>query len=299
MASNERHREARHYVVLPDGKVQCRLCPHQCRLGPGRAGICRVRENVDGRLVTRIYGECSSISLDPVEKKPLYHFHPGSTILSLGTIGCNLSCRFCQNWQISQDDAPTRYLGPQQVVDMACRYRDEGCIGLAYTYSEPLIWFEYVLDTAKLAADRGLKNVVVTNGMIMEEPLRELLPYIDAMNIDIKAFSEEFYRKYCGGKLQPVLETARIVASSCHLEVTNLLIPGLNDAADDLHGLCGWIRDNLGYETPLHLSRYHPAYKMQLPPTPVDTMRKAGQIARSYLKYVHLGNMPLHFYAES
>lgn len=272
--------------------VRCLLCPRRCKIGPGARGVCRGRRNVDGRLYVEIYGEYTSIALDPIEKKPLYHFYPGSWILSLGTRGCNLLCRFCQNWEISQGEARTEKIAPGELVDLALERKGD-CIGIAYTYSEPLVWYEFVLDTAKLAHERGLANVIVTNGEINEEPLRKLLPYVDAMNIDVKAFREEFYRKVCGGELEPVKRTVTIAkAAGCHVELTNLIIPTLNDSPDEIKELVMWVASEVGIDTPLHFSRYFPRYKMTLPPTPVETLLMAREIAEKELRYVYIGNVP-------
>lgn len=277
-----------------EGVVTCLLCPQYCKIRPGRVGVCRARKNIDGWLYSLIYGEVTSFGLDPIEKKPLYHFYPGWDILSVGTRGCNLACGFCQNWHISQADAKTQGLTPQELAGAAVEYgRHRRSIGVAYTYSEPLIWYEFVVDAAKLVHERGLKNVLVTNGEINEDPLKELLPHIDAMNIDVKAFTESFYAKICHGKLAPVLRTAELAkATGCHIEITNLIIPGHNDHPDEIKRLVHWVDSSLGDDTPLHFSRYFPAYKFDAPPTPVATLRAAVEIAREELKYVYMGNVP-------
>ena len=277
------------YDPPADGRIRCRLCPHECRIAEGKTGICRVRQHRDGALYALTYSQVTSVNLDPIEKKPLYHFHPRSLILSVGTLGCNLACDFCQNWQISQDTAPTRTLTPQQAVELAQGERRN--IGIAFTYNEPLIWYEYVHDTAYLARERGLKNVLVTNGYINEEPLRKLLPAIDAMNVDIKSYSDDFYRTLCKGKAEPPRRTAEIAhAEGCLVELTNLIIPGYNDAEDDLRALVDWVA-GIDPAIPLHFSRYHPAHKLQAPPTPVETLQTAYRIAKKKLKYVYLGNV--------
>ena len=274
--------------------VLCLLCPQYCNIQPGKTGVCRVRKNVSGRLVSLNYGEVAAFALDPIEKKPLYHFYPGSEILSVGAKGCNLSCGFCQNWHISQADAETHKVTPLRLAEIVEDYgKKKQSIGLSYTYSEPLVWFEFVLETAELVREKGFKNVLVTNGHINEAPLKELIPDIDAMNIDVKSFSHEFYGKVCSGKLKPVLRTAELAREAgCHIEITNLLIPGLNDSEDDIMKLVSWIREVLGDATPVHFSRYYPAYKFTEPPTPVATLRKAAEIAREKLKYVYLRNIP-------
>ncbi|MDN5326080.1 MAG: pyruvate formate lyase activating enzyme [Moorella sp. (in: firmicutes)] len=281
--------EAAYYVKLPGEKVECRLCPHTCVIAPGKRGVCRVRENREGRLITRNYGRCSSLALDPIEKKPLYHFYPGSLILSAGTVGCNFSCDFCQNWEIARQESETAVISPDDLVRKA---REVHSPGIAYTYSEPLVWFEFVLATAQLARNAGLKNVMVTNGFIRPEPLKELLPWIDAWNIDVKGFSLEFYRKVVHGDYRPVLQTAAAaVESGSHVEITTLLVTGLNDDSTELEELVKWVATNLGVDTPLHFSRYFPRYRLEAPPTPLETMRRAREMAREYLHYVYLGNV--------
>ncbi len=291
-------KEALFYKKLDNGRVLCLLCPQECRISPEREGVCRVRRNIGGTLYSQNYGHCSSIALDPIEKKPLYHFYPGSDILSIGTQGCNLRCGFCQNWQISQGEPGLRELSPQDTVDIALKYRETGCIGIAYTYSEPSVWFEYVLKTAKLAKEKGLVNVLVTNGYINPEPLGELLEFVDAMNIDIKAFTDEFYKKVCKGKLEPVLKVTEIAAKRCHLELTTLLIPGYNDSPEEIRDLIQWVA-SLGVEIPLHFSRYFPNYEFIEPATPIETLEMAREIALSKLRYVYLGNMPDERYSAT
>lgn len=274
-----------------DGKVQCRLCPHNCLLEEGKTGLCLGRENQGGQLVTHNWGEVSSLALDPIEKKPLFHFYPGSYILSAGTYGCNFSCDHCQNWQISQRKALTDFIPPEILVRTA-KERMPLNIGIAYTYNEPLIWYEYVLDCAQLARKEGLKNVLVTNGYINEEPLRQILPFIDALNIDVKAMKEDFYRRICKGKLAPVLRTVEIChEQGVHIEITNLLIPSLNDSEEDIRLLVDWL-SSLDPTIPLHFTRYFPAYKMSLPPTPISTLIRAREIALEKLQYVYTGNVP-------
>lgn len=277
------------YWEKTGGALHCLLCPHGCKIVKGATGICGVRRNVEGKLYTLVYGETTSISLDPIEKKPLYHYHPGENILSLGTKGCNFKCPFCQNWAISQDlEAQTQKITPQRVVDKA---KECASFGIAYTYNEPFIWYEFVLDTAKLAKSEGLENVLVTNGYVNAGPLEEMLPFIDAMNIDLKSIDDEFYRKYCNGSLDPVLRTIKRSAGACHVELTNLVITGLNDSEDDFMRLVDWIHDNLGPEAPLHFSRYFPCYKLDQPTTPEETLERAYGIAKKKLKNVYLGNL--------
>ncbi|MCL6612603.1 MAG: AmmeMemoRadiSam system radical SAM enzyme [Peptococcaceae bacterium] len=281
------------YEKSGDGTAFCKVCPKLCRIRPGHRGFCRVRENRDGTLYAVNYGQCTSYAMDPIEKKPLYHFYPGTFILSLGTMGCNLRCGFCQNWEIAHGDPRSVYIGPEQAVEAALSARREGvaCTGLAYTYSEPFMWYEYVCDTAGLAREKGLKNVLVTNGYVNEEPLRKILPFIDAMNIDVKAFTDRYYRETCAGRLDPVLRTVEISARECHVEITTLLVPGLNDSPEEVRSLAKWL-SGVGRDIPLHFSRYFPNYKFDLDPTPRETMLMARDIAREYLDYVYIGNAP-------
>ncbi|MFW6107264.1 MAG: AmmeMemoRadiSam system radical SAM enzyme [bacterium] len=281
-------KEAACYEKLADGKVRCHLCPHECEVAEGRSGLCGVRTNRQGTLYSEIYEQVTSIAMDPVEKKPLYHFHPGTHILSLGTRGCNFACQFCQNWSISQSrDVPTSRLPSGAAVQAALRER---AVGIAYTYNEPLIWFEYVRETAALAHENGLANVLVTNGYVCPEPFDELLPHIDAINMDLKSIRPDFYTTLCRGRLEPVLRNARTAAARTHLEVTNLVIPGYNDAEDDLEDLARWIAEELGPHVPTHLSAYFPRYRLQAPPTPLAAMEKAYEIFRRHLQHVYLGN---------
>jgi pyruvate formate lyase activating enzyme len=273
-----------------DSTVKCLLCPHTCVISPGRRGICRVRENREGELTTLIYGEISSMADDPIEKKPLYHFHPGTSILSVGTVGCSFRCKFCQNYNISQDpDYPTQYLSPEDLVDAAKRSRS---LGIAYTYTEPLIWYEYVIECCRLARQQGLKNVFVTNGYINREPLRELLPYADAFNVDLKSFREEFYRRVVGGKLHPVLDTIRDIAARDHvvLEVTTLVIPGYNDSDEEMESLTDFLA-SLRPDIPYHLSAYYPMYQFTAPATRPESLKRLKAIADKKLSYVYLGNV--------
>ncbi|HRZ86336.1 MAG TPA: AmmeMemoRadiSam system radical SAM enzyme [bacterium] len=282
-------KEALYYTKLDGNKAQCGLCPHNCIVADGKAGFCRVRSNRGGVLYSDIFARVTSYGLDPIEKKPLYHFHPGRLISSFGTKGCNLSCAFCQNYSISQDpDAPDEEVTPSAAVRAALR---DGSFGIAYTYTEPMIWFEYVLETARLARAAGLRNVLVTNGLVNEKPLRALIPYVDAMNVDVKSMDDGFYRKVCSGMLAPVLKTVELaVKGGCHVEVTNLVIPTLNDAPENFEKLRDWLSVAAGDLVPLHFSRYFPMYKLDIPPTPVATLEKACAIAREKLKYVYVGN---------
>ncbi len=276
------------YYKLEDDKIRCQLCPQNCLIAEGRSGKCRVRKVKNGKLYATSYGEVSALNIDPIEKKPLYHFYPGSRILSLGTVGCNLSCNFCQNYSIAQEEArETKYLSPKEAVALA---KEKNSLGIAYTYSEPLVWYEYILATAKLARKNNLENVLVTNGMINSEPFNELIKIIDAMNIDLKAFSNQFYQKLCGGMLEPVKQRIKSASERVHLEITTLLIPGHNDSEEMIERLTDWIAE-IDPEISLHLSRYFPNYQLQEEITPVETLLKAKKIAEQKLDYVYLGNL--------
>jgi pyruvate formate lyase activating enzyme len=268
--------------------IACALCPHNCLLKDGGRGLCGTRENQGGRLVALNYGQCTALAMDPIEKKPLYHFHPGSQILSVGTWGCNLACPFCQNWSISQGEAQSRDLSPGELVALAQR---EKSIGIAYTYSEPLVWYEYVFETAQRAREVGLKNLLVTNGFLNPRPWARLLPYIDGVNIDLKSLEEDFYRRIVKGKLQPVLDNILAAAESTHLELTNLLLPGLNDGREQVGSLVRWIARELGRDIPLHLSRSFPAYRWQGEPTDGEHLIEMWRKAREELDFVYIGNL--------
>ncbi len=278
-------KEARYYRTEGDS-VRCLLCPHNCLIGDGKIGICSGRKNLNGKLYAINYGETVSVAMDPIEKKPLYHFHPGSSILSVAPNGCNLRCPFCQNWQISQGRAPTQFISPEELFSLAIKHNS---IGVAYTYSEPLIWFEYLLDAGKFLHKQGLKNVLVTNGLINEEPLVELLPVIDAANIDLKAMDEKFYEEV-KGDLRTVLNTIKRVRDHWHIELTNLVIPTKNDSDQAISELVDFVAE-VGDDIPLHLSRYFPHYKYDIPPTPESTLRKAWEFASKKLKHVYVGNI--------
>lgn len=276
--------------------IQCKLCPKGCVIRPGESGECRIRVNLDGTLRAVTYGYPSAVHVDPVEKKPLYHYRPGTGIFSIATVGCNLHCLNCQNWDLSQrnpEDAEAVHLPPERLPDLA---RQNGCGSIAYTYSDPVVFYEYTLDSCRQAHEADLGNVLVTAGYINEAPLRELCRWVDAANVDLKALSESFYRDICGATLQPVLHALVTMKSmGVMVEVTNLVIPGINDRDEDLQSLCRWIAANLGRETPLHFSRFSPHYKMQhLPPTPAGTLERARDIARAEgLHFVYVGNILL------
>lgn len=273
-------------------KAVCKLCRHNCAIEEGMTGFCRARENMGGKIVCKNYGKITSLSLDPIEKKPLYRFYPGSLILSVGSYGCNFRCPFCQNCEISMTDGENiKYfeLTPQALVKKALELVPRGNIGIAYTYNEPLTGWEFVFDCSKLAKKNGLKNVVVTNGYINEKPLKELLPFVDAMNIDLKGFTEEFYRTV-SGDLETVKHSIELAAQSCHVEVTTLIIPGENDSEEEIDALSRWIA-SVNPEIPLHITRFFPRFKMTgRLPTPVETVFRLAGAARRNLKYVYEGN---------
>ena len=281
---------AKHFRPTEGGKLECLLCPVGCKLKEGQSGICFGRSVREGKLWADNYGQTVSLAIDPIEKKPLYHFYPGSQILSVGPNGCNLRCDNCQNWQISQEQQPTRFISPKELVSAA---EQAGSIGIAYTYSEPLIWWEYIYDSAIIAREQGLKTVLVSNGYINEAPWRELVSLVDAMNIDIKSMRPDFYRSVCKSSLPEVLRTAEIaVEAGVALELTNLVIPGLNDADEDLRKLIDWIA-SLDRRIPLHFSRYFPNHKMDREATPLATLKRAHELAAARLDYVYLGNVNL------
>lgn len=268
------------------GSVRCELCPHRCLIEEGKRGICRVRENRGGILHALTYGRVAAVQVDPIEKKPLFHFHPGRHILSIGSIGCNFSCGFCQNHLLVEGASP---LVPAPIPHLVRAAREGGSVGIAYTYNEPMIWFEFVLDCAKAFREAGMANVLVTNGFVSREPLRELLPEVDAMNIDLKSMDPQFYRKHCGGMLPPVLETIRESASATHVEVTNLMITGENDSEDAVRAVVDYVA-GVDPEIPLHLSRYHPQHRFTAAPTHPERLAAAWRIAREKLSYVYVGN---------
>ncbi len=279
--------EARYYEQF-EGYVQCNLCPHFCKILPDKKGICRARLNEGNKLWAIDYGETTSIALDPIEKKPLYHFYPGSQILSIACNSCNMRCSFCQNWEISQQDVKTEYLSPEMLVKI---FLEHPSLGVSYTYTEPLMWFEYLLDAAEQISRNNGKNVLVTNGLINEEPLRELLPLIDAMNIDLKSINPDVYKKKLGGDLETVKRTIEISQKACHVEITNLVVTGLNDKPDDIEKLIDYVA-NISPEIPLHFSRYYPNYKYTKLPTSIDVLMDAYERAKAKLKNVYLGNVP-------
>lgn len=276
-------------------KTTCQVCMHHCALSPGQTGLCGARKNTDGKVLCANYGRITSLALDPIEKKPLKNFHPGSQILSVGSYGCNLRCPFCQNHEISmarETDADSLYLTPERLADMALEWnmRDAGNIGIAYTYNEPLVGWEYVRDTARLVKKYGMVNVLVTNGTASLEILEELLPFIDAMNIDLKGFRADYYRML-GGDLDTVKAFITRAVKSCHMELTTLIIPGENDALEEMEEEARWIAD-LGPGIPLHITRFFPRYHMtDREPTDIRQLYQLAETARRYLKYVYVGNV--------
>jgi len=288
--------EARFYEKLSGGLVKCTICPRRCVIKPGGRGLCGVRENVDGRLYALTYGRLTAMAVDPVEKKPLYHYWPGSITLSISSLGCSFKCPWCQNWHLSQpskvDVEHLDYVEPSEVAEQAVR---AGCPSISITYNEPLIWLEYDVDVAEEARKRGVEVVLVTNGYATPEALEELIPRLAAANVDVKAFNEETYRQYCKGELRDVLRTvAELKRRGVHVETTTLLIPGLNDGEEEVRALCRWLYDELGPDHVVHFSRFFPHFKFtHLPPTPLESLERARRIALAEgMRYVYLGNVP-------
>ena len=286
---------ARYFEREEDGRLRCTLCPRECRLGEGQAGFCFVRQNVGGEMALLAYGKSTGFAVDPIEKKPLFHFLPGTEVLSFGTVGCNLGCRFCQNWNISKARASERYMEtrtPEQVVDLAV---SAGCPSIAFTYNDPIIWAEWAIDVAREARRRGIRTVFVTSGFVKERAREEIFSWMDAANVDLKAFTEEFYAKVTLSHLAPVLETLEWLARDGRVwtEVTNLLIPGLNDDPGETRRLAEWVGARMGPDVPLHFSAFHPAWKMMdRPRTPPETLTRARRIAREVgLRHVYTGNV--------
>ena len=282
------------YFEKSDKKVKCLLCPHYCVLADGKQGICKTRVNQGNLLYTKAWGNLCSLSVDPIEKKPLFHFLPGTQTLSVAINGCTFRCLHCQNYSISQvepDSNSLSWVSPEQVVEMAISKK---CQSISYTYSEPVVFFEYMIETARIAKRRGVKNVMVSNGFINEEPLKELCQYLDAANIDLKSFNAEIYRKLTGGLLEPVLNTLKVIKQNdVWLEITNLIIPEWTDKLLDIQNMILWLRDNDFPKTPLHFSRFYPTYKLtELNPTSTDVVLKSVELAlQSGIKYVYSGNL--------
>jgi len=287
-------KQALYFKKLKEKAVKCVLCPRFCSIKPEELGNCKARKNIDGKLISLVYGKSVSAAIDPIEKKPLFHFLPGTNAFSIGTTGCNLHCLHCQNWETSQanvDDFPLIDLPPKKAVEEATK---NNCSSIAYTYNEPIVFYEYALDTAKLARKKGLKNIIVSNGFINKEPLIEWCKYIDAANIDLKGFDDKFYRKTTTAWLEPILQTLKLLKeNNVWLEITNLIVPSLNDDPEKIKEMCEWIKNNLGKETPLHFTAFYPCYKLSnIEPTPVETLIKAREIAlKAGLDYVYIGNI--------
>lgn len=289
--------EARYYRKLSDKNVQCELCPWQCVVRPGRRGHCEVRENSNGTYYSLVYGLLATYHNDPIEKKPFYHFLPGSTAFSLATAGCNVDCKFCQNWELAQrrpEEIPGYRFSPEEIVGHAKRWN---CVSIAYTYNEPTVFAEFIYDTALEAKKQGVRSVVISNGFIGKKPLLDLCKVLDAYKVDLKAFTEEYYRDVVGGRLAPVLDTlVTLKSQGVWTEIVYLTVPTLNDDMNKIKEMVKWISNELGPDVPLHFSRFYPKYKLKnLPPTPVSTLEKARNIAHdSGLLYVYLGNIPGH-----
>jgi len=290
-------KEALFYEKLNNKDLRCLLCPRECVIAPGKRGFCRVRQNSGGILYTLSYGKPVAMHIDPIEKKPLFHFLPGSSAFSIACAGCNLTCQFCQNWEISQagpEKISVSYIDPGDLLN---KVKESGIPAIAYTYTEPTVFYEYILDISRLAKAQGIRVVMHSNGYINEKPLRELAKYLDAANIDLKGFSDDYYSRIAQAGLAPVLRTLQVLKEEgVHLEITNLVLPGYNDNLDTIKKMCEWIKDNLGPDTPLHFSRFYPMYKLvALAPTPVETLEKARAVALACgLKYVYIGNVPGH-----
>jgi pyruvate formate lyase activating enzyme len=285
----------RHWHRLDDGRVQCDVCPRECRLHEGQRGLCFVRGRVADQVVLTTYGRSSGFCVDPIEKKPLNHFLPGSSVLSFGTAGCNLACKFCQNWDISKSreiDRLTEKAGPEDIAEAAERL---GCRSVAMTYNDPVIFLEYAVDVADACRERGIRAVAVTAGYVGDDARRELFAHVDAANVDLKAFTEDFYRRISAGHLQPVLDTLTYLRQETDVwfEITTLLIPGHNDSDEEIDAECAWIAAHLGVDVPLHFTAFHPDYKMrEVPPTPPGTLTRARRIAlRNGLRFVYTGNV--------
>lgn len=275
------------YYTNKNEIVHCVLCPHYCKLREGEIGKCMARKNIGGKLYALNYGKITSYGFDPVEKKPLYHFYPGSIVFSFGTFGCNFRCDFCQNWKIVEDSSQYIELDNWDLLKLASQ---KNSIGIAYTYNEPSIFYEMVLDMAKKTRENGMKNILVTNGFLNKKPLEELLPFIDAMNIDLKSMKDNYYKTLCKGSLDPVLKTIEIAARKTHVEITNLVIDGENSSDEEMENMAGFI-SNIDKNIPLHLSRYFPQNRMDNPPTSLKTLNNLRDIAKKYLNYVYIGNV--------
>ncbi|MCP4726533.1 MAG: AmmeMemoRadiSam system radical SAM enzyme [bacterium] len=292
---NEPKYEALHYEKLTNRKIQCRLCPKECVIDDRERGYCGVRENEGGTYYTLVHSKPCSLTPDPIEKKPFFHFMPGTLAFSTATVGCNMDCKYCQNWQISQlrpEHARNYDVKPEQMVELA---RNNDCISIAYTYSEPVIFYEYMYDISKIAQKQDVRNVVISNGYIMPKPMEEILPYLDAVKVDLKAFTEKFYNEVCAGELKPVLDTLKLIKKSgTWLEIVYLVVPTMNDSEQEIKEMSKWVFNELGPDVPVHYSRFYPQYRMKnLPPTPVKTIRRIADITEDAgIRYVYVGNVP-------
>lgn len=285
---------ADYFETLDSKRVSCILCPHNCIIENGKSGFCRVRKNINGVLYSLNYGKISAVNVDSIEKKPLFHFYPGKKILSIGSIGCNLHCSFCQNYEISQFNEQQysfcKELSLEKIVEYA--QKTDGNIGLAYTYNEPTVFFEYMAECAREIKKKNMLNVSVTNGYIQEKPLKESFEYIDAYSVDLKSFSNKFYKNITGGTLEPVKNNLKLIRESGkHLEIENLIIPELNDETKEFEEMVKWISGELGENTILHINRYYPAYLLKTAPSPESKFIELYKIAKKYLKYVYVGNV--------
>jgi len=290
-------REAMFYEKLPDKRVHCKLCPRECKVADRERGYCGVRENRGGTYYTLVFGRLVALNVDPIEKKPFFHYLPGTTALSVATVGCNIFCKFCQNWNISQarpENCPARYVSPEELTSIAKRY---DCPTISYTYTEPVIFYEYVYESAKVAREQGIGNTVVSNGFIKEKPLVEWCKVLSAMKVDLKAFTEKFYKDMCDGRLQPVLDALKVLQrEGIWYEIVVLLLPGQNDSAEEIKRMTGWIVKELSPDVPVHFSRFYPQYLVKnLPRTPVSTVERAREIAmREGVKFAYVGNVSPH-----
>ncbi len=294
--------EASFYIKLEENKVKCELCPRNCVIESGKYGNCNARRNRSGLLISEVFGKISALNFDPIEKKPLYHFYPGSEILSIGTTGCNLHCIFCQNFSISQCDGVQHVdVSNYSPADIELKsLKTKRNIGVAFTYNEPIVNFEFVLETSTLVKRNSQKTVLVSNGYINQKPLNQFIDVIDAFNIDLKGFSANFYQKYTKATLEPVKQSIKSIAQSGkHLELTNLIIPSINDDETEFEEMCKWIAGEIGEETVLHLSKYFPRYKLDQYPTPPETLFELFDIAKNYLKYVYLGNIATEIHSNT
>lgn len=295
-------KEAMFYEKHADGSVQCGICPRQCVVGDLGRGFCDVRENVKGTYYSIVYGRVCTYHVDPIEKKPLFHFLPGTTAFSLATVGCNLDCRFCQNWEISQEKPENVQASSLSPEDVAAGSMGAKAPTIAFTYSEPTVWYEYVLDISRRARELGLRSVMISNGYMRRDPMLLLAKELDAIKVDLKAYSQDFYEKICNAELQPVLDTiVTVKKSGTWLEIVYLVIPTLNDSEKDIDAMAKWVMGNVGADVPVHFTRFYPTYKLtNLPPTSVSAVERARQIAMARgLKYVYVGNVPSGHPGES